>query len=764
MVYGPQYSQNQLQNQNLSYGAIKDVAPKQVVEKLPENIQNFDVKDTFENNSTVQMVTSKSKDLNTGLLTAGIWGGYIGLRSLLDKVTGGPWEKSLFGRVTQFGDTLSAGINRITFGLSGKAANGLKKNAGKAGSFLTNKFDLAASFTTPFRFENTTAISQGNGMAGRLFGDDIRNAVSRFDEKKLVKLFGGLDDFKGLDAKGIVAKFEKIATNPLGKENAKVVNDIMETFAKSGETFTIKHFNLPFGLKLPMTGKFNPLRIFQVKMSGSSIANKYKALSKTSAGKTMLGKNLAYVFGSSTEGLTSCMVGGKVAPLIQAAIIANAVKRTIEAPKGEKLSTFMDEMVPQAAFFMTMPYQTKALGSVGGMMKYAGMTGEVDKTFLKKVKNNKNLLKELGLDGADFANLTKKQRQTLNVAHYRDAIENLNTKVAKNAISGVEYQAQVKNIKKILKGNSKWYQKPVKFIGKILGMGYHKETINPLAKNMTQGGIKLANMGNKLKTAGGSALRFATVMFLISPLIAKPITAITHKLFGKPYDPEAKKAEEEKKAQEEALKNLNMTEDEMLRKLEANPEFVQMLQSNPEMMAQIEQNPMLLVQLLASLPDSSNGANQASGGNKFANTNTQSDMLKKYINNPANKVPVNGQALPNQTQNKGYQALNQNDAVFDKNQAVQGNMPQTENNTTQRNYIPSSKPFNSADNGINNELGQNLSNAEAGLSNIPISGTAGNSTNNTADNISSNEAAMDPNVQAMLLKTDKAIDEALKLL
>lgn len=424
----------------------------------------------------------------------------------------------------------------------------------------------------------------------------------------------------------------------------------------------------------------------------------------------------------------------------------------------------MDEMVPQAAFFMTMPYQTKALGSVGGMMKYAGMTGEVDKTFLKKVKNNKNLLKELGLDGADFANLTKKQRQTLNVAHYRDAIENLNTKVAKNAISGVEYQAQVKNIKKILKGNSKWYQKPVKFIGKILGMGYHKETINPLAKNMTQGGIKLANMGNKLKTAGGSALRFATVMFLISPLIAKPITAITHKLFGKPYDPEAKKAEEEKKAQEEALKNLNMTEDEMLRKLEANPEFVQMLQSNPEMMAQIEQNPMLLVQLLASLPDSSNGANQASGGNKFANTNTQSDMLKKYINNPANKVPVNGQALPNQTQNKGYQALNQNDAVFDKNQAVQGNMPQTENNTTQRNYIPSSKPFNSADNGINNELGQNLSNAEAGLSNIPISGTAGNSTNNTADNISSNEAAMDPNVQAMLLKTDKAIDEALKLL
>ena len=223
----------QPQMQNISYGAIKDVAPQQVVQKLPENIQNFDAQDTFENNSTVQMVTSKSTDLKTGVMTAGIWGGFIGLRSLLDKVTAGEWDKSLLGRVTNFGDTLSSGLNKVSFGLLGKASNGLKTSTGKVAKTLTDKFDLAAAFKTPFRYEATEAIKQGNGMAGRLFNDDILNAVTRFDEKKLVNLFGKLDDFKGMDAAQIIEKFQKIGTNPLGKENAKVVNDIMETFANA---------------------------------------------------------------------------------------------------------------------------------------------------------------------------------------------------------------------------------------------------------------------------------------------------------------------------------------------------------------------------------------------------------------------------------------------------------------------------------------------------------------------------------------------------
>ncbi len=693
----------QPQMQNISYGAIKDVAPQQVVQKLPENIQNFDAQDTFENNSTVQMVTSKSTDLKTGAMTVGIWGGFIGLRSLLDKVTAGEWDKSLLGKVTKFGDTLSSGLNKVSFGLLGKASNGLKSGTENAAKMLTGKFDLAAAFKTPFKYENSMAISQGNGMAGRLFNDDIMNAVKRFDEKKLVNLFGKLDDFKGMNASQIIDKFQNIATNPLGKENAKVVNDIMETFAKSGETFKISHFNLPFGIKLPMTGKFNPLRIFEVKMPGSSIANKYKALAKTSSAKTALGKNLTYISSSATEGLTSCVVGGKVAPLIQAAIVANAIKKAMDAPEGQKLSTFMDEMVPQAAFFMTMPYTTKSLASIGGSLKYLGMSGEVDKEFLKQVEKSPELLKKLGLEGKDLSNLAKGDRQVINVEHFRQSVKSLNDKIKAGGLDGVQYQAELGNIKKIFKGNSKWYQKPFKFIGKVLGGGYKAETVMPFIK---ENGNKITDTLSKakyaLKTKGGGALRFAAVMFVISPLIAKPITALTHKIFGKPYDAEAeakkKQEEEAKKAQDEAIKNLGMTEEQLMAKLEAHPEIIQAIQSDPQIMAQIQQNPILLLQLIASIPDdASNNGQQAQqntqGQNSMQNgqiqtksgmqqNGTQSDLLQKYINNPNNRI------------NSG---MNQNSQQISQNAQNISNVNQTQKDEPKepvRTYIPSSKPFN----------------------------------------------------------------------
>ena len=681
----------QPQMQNISYGAIKDVAPQQVVQKLPENVQNFDVQDTFENNSTVQMVTSKSADLKTGAMTAGIWGGFIGLRSLLDKVTAGEWDKSLLGKVTNFGDSLSTGVNKITFGLTGKAAKGFKSGTGKAAKFLTDKFDFAAAFKTPFKYEAAEAIKQGNGMAGRLFNDDILNAVTRCDETKLVKIFGKLDDFKGMDASQIIEKFQKIGTNPLGKENAKVVNDIMDAFAKSGETFKISHFNLPIGgKKLSMTGKFNPLKIFEVKMPGSSIANKYKTLSKTSAGKTALGKNLAYVSSSATEGLTSCVVGGKVAPLIQAAIVANAIKKAMDAPEGQKLATFMDEMVPQAAFFMTMPYTTKSLASIGGSLKYLGMSGEVDKEFLKQVKKSPELIKKLGLDGKDLSNLAKGDRQVINVEHFRQTVKSLNDKIKAGSLDGVQYQAELKNIKKIFNGNTKWYQKPFKAIGKILGGGYKAETVMPFIK---ENGNKIADMLSKakykLKTTGGGALRFIAVMFVISPLIAKPITAITHKIFGKPYDADAeakkKQEEEAKKAQEEAFKNLNMTEEQLMAKLQAHPEIIQAIQSDPEIMAQIQQNPMLLLQLIAAIPDDAQNNTQQNNpaAKQPAKPATQSEMLQKYINNPSNKI----NAGMNNTQQNAQNIQNSN----------QKNSPNDANNGPKepvRTYVPSSKPFN----------------------------------------------------------------------
>ena len=59
-----------------------------------------------------------------------------------------------------------------------------------------------------------------------------------------------------------------------------------------------------------------------------------------------------------------------------------------------------------------------------------------------------------------------------------------------------------------------------------------------------------------------------------------------------------KQEEEAKKAQDEAIKNLGMTEEQLMAKLEAHPEIIQAIQSDPQIMAQIQQNPILLLQLI----------------------------------------------------------------------------------------------------------------------------------------------------------------------
>jgi len=764
MVYGL----NQPQNTNLSYGAVKDVVPQDVANRLPQSVQNFDAQDTFESAAPVGMITSKSNDAKTTAMTVGIWGGFIGLRTLLDKVCAGDWNKSLFGRVSNLGDSIDAGFNKVTFGLSHKAGAGISNITNRAKNFLANKFDFAASLKTPLKFENPSAITQANGMAGRLFNDDIKNAITRCDDDVVTKVFGNIKEFKGLDAAGIREKFTQIGINPLGKENAEVVENIMKAFEKSGETFKISHFNfsVPFTnktFKIPMTGKFNPLRIFQVKMPGSSIANKFRALAKTSGAKTALGKNMAYVFGSSTEGLTSCIVGGKLAPVIQAAVIANAIKKTMDAPEGERLSTFMDEMVPQAAFFMTMPYQAKLTAKLGGWLKYLGMGGQVDAAFLDKVKNSPELIQKLNLQGVDLTKaLTKSQRQVINVEHFRDAVAQLNSKVKAGNISGVEYQKGIKNIKKLLNGNSKWYQKPFKFIGKFFGAGYQAETVMPLIKNnMTAAGAKVSGIKNIIKSKGAGTLRFVMGFFVISTLLNKPIKAITNKIFGKPYDAQAAEAEKAKQAQIEAMKNnpaLNMTEEDMIRKLQAHPEVIQALQNDPKMMAEIEKNPALLVQILASLPDAP--------ANTWSNTvnKAQSPLLQKYLNQggsqqmqpqggyaPNASYNYNNPGMQNGAAQTGYPQFAQPNNMTNPYNYNQQNMnmqqpaPKSAANTTQgaaqanaednipeppRSYIPSSKPYNFNAKGV-----------QSG-----------------ADTITN------PNVQAMLSKADRAEAEAMKFL
>ena len=61
MWYSQYHKHNSNNYQNvLNYGAVKDVVPQQINEKLPQNVQNFDAKDTVGNNTAVKSVKNTS--------------------------------------------------------------------------------------------------------------------------------------------------------------------------------------------------------------------------------------------------------------------------------------------------------------------------------------------------------------------------------------------------------------------------------------------------------------------------------------------------------------------------------------------------------------------------------------------------------------------------------------------------------------------------------------------------------------------------------
>lgn len=142
-----------------------------------------------------------------------------------------------------------------------------------------------------------------------------------------------------------------------------------------------------------------------------------------------------------------------------------------------------------------------------------------------------------------------------------------------------------------LEGNNP-VSKVVKNLCKVFDMGLNEV---PLDKSA---GI-LKRITNQLKRKGGGTLRLVLVIFVFASLFRKPIDAVMHKIFGKPYS----KNEEEKQKAQEAAKNqvipeLGITQGELIEKINNNPEALKKAQNDPELTKKLQENPKLLLDLL----------------------------------------------------------------------------------------------------------------------------------------------------------------------
>lgn len=721
------YANNNIQANNIPYGAIKDVVPQNVNQKLPENLQNVDAKEIANSNDAV--AAAGQIDKKSALLTLPIYASFIGLKEFYStKGFAGEYGKTIPGKVAKAGDFISKGISKI---IPDKIENGAKSGFSNAKNWLIEHSAIARSMTSPLKLENSTAIREANGIYSRVMLDlseafekgNFGKGHKDLGIKELGEIFGKDTTFwKHLEDAGIKkastsAEARQIVAkeiNKLGEASLKdpkiktFVEEIVENLGKSKEVIIRNKIG-----KLSL----EKLKIFDTKISMSEMANKVRAISginpkNATIGTTTLGKLLPKLFHINNEGLTSCTIGTKIAPILQAYFLAKAITEAAKAPKGKKLATFMDEETGMVTFMLTMPLATQILKSVGGA-KYIGM----DK-LVKGAASNK-------------------EAQSAGVKMYRDAVKALNERVTAGSISRGEYVEEVKRVKDMLKGKVgdgksavRFWQKPFKAIGRILGSNFNKETIKPFieapsadAGKLKAFGINVSNKAqellykvksgnNKLGNTPGGILRFGLVMFALSPLLSKPIKWCINKIFGKPYNEAEEKKEKEKKAKEEAIKNdpfKNMTQEELLKLLQKNQNKVAEVQNNPELMKELTTNPQKLYDFLQQ------GAAEYDKKEAGAKPSQMLESYKKNVQNGAmtNNAPMpsNNIVQPNAMQNPNN-GLNNNMNLtmpapsVQQPQAqpqMQEQNPVQQQNQLQRGYIPSSKPAENVVNAQNTE-------------------------------------------------------------
>ena len=329
----------------------------------------------------------------------------------------------------------------------------------------------------------------------RALDDFIANPT---DVKKLKKI---LKNTEYLTVDKELSKIIKLAQKDSYKYRNEIIKKIEEYAQNPALRNKILHSN---GGSMFMPKWLVP-KFLREKVTFNEILNKNRLINNYKTLKSSLGSKLSGGLFRSIEAMTNGMVGGKLGVLMQAVFIGQSLKAAVDAPKGEKVSTFMEQLVSMMAYTLTMGVQMRALNSVAG-------------------------LKFLGMEEKDYKNYHRAVALAKKAAKSGDA---KNYYKLKNIIKSYETKANA---------NLKPWQKPVKWLGQLLSIGRVRETVRPLKvkpKNAAQIPFTalrntFAALPHKLKTVGGFVGRTALIMAVISPIFSNWAVKISHKIFGKP--------------------------------------------------------------------------------------------------------------------------------------------------------------------------------------------------------------------------------------
>ncbi len=435
------------------------------------------VTDRVENNSVSQVVSGASKTENmrdTIMLLPAVYFS----NKFIDAAMESQGPKGLFNIVSAFGDKISQ-----IFKLDNLFNS---QNSGKFTNFVNNN-RLTKYFTEAYKAVPKSNFARTQTLVEK-YADSAVNELKKLQEviPELSKYFNSktLSHFGLAEAQdGVKTAFSRDMADDLARGISKLVEENKDIIT-DGRLLGIKN-----------------------KLNAANMRTGKTALGQFFAKSTLKTKDLI-TYGGDLLGL-----------YFAASAFSQAHKASKDAPKGEKLSTFMHVLSEQYIGLLLLQPCTSLLYKIGGN-KYRGMTPAA-REALKELVKNTNANTALTKEGLKIA---KMQRNLLIKGVDKD-------KVAELAGKGLK---EAQTIAKSLKHEGaklKLWERPLKFMGRILDTGLDKMKIT-----------KFVNIGNlKIKlpkvTLGGFLGGFARlmiIMMVLQPLLQKPVTKLFHKIFGEP--------------------------------------------------------------------------------------------------------------------------------------------------------------------------------------------------------------------------------------
>lgn len=402
-------------------------------------------------------------------------------------LTSQEYSKTIFGKIGNACDALMSKLSFITNPVK-NAFNGLKTFYN---NHILGKSQILQSFTTPTKPVSPMVKSQAAGMRFYIVNDAI-DAIKKYLgkdsslwEQKLREL--------GMNIS--TKSWEKIQANPV-KYSKYLAKKLTTGPAATKEVVLSPWLKFIGGAR---------------KVNFREIGNKMQVIMglKNPNGKSILGKMFNKGGLISLEGLTNGTMGPRAFIALNALFFAQSLKAAINAPKGEKFKTFAEEMTQLCAFLVTVPLAIKSYHALAGL-KYIGMH--------EAVKNSagKTVIKST-------------------VDLFRQKIQELNSLNATGTLSKADYKTRLTEIKTLLKGNSKWYQRPLKWIGNLMSTGL--ETINPCKNGNILDKIlyPLRRLKAGIKRQGiGRIGRIVAIAAVLMPMFSNACVKVCHKIFGRP--------------------------------------------------------------------------------------------------------------------------------------------------------------------------------------------------------------------------------------